>query len=86
MESHKHGRSVAYGFIFSAEFTGKNYNDADYVDASLEAFMGRSSDAAGKTTWMKLLKEGWTREQVFDGFVGSKEFSDICSSYGIVRD
>lgn len=80
------GRSVAYGFIFSAEFTGKNYNDADYVEHLYEAFMGRSSDAAGKTTWMKLLKEGWTREQVFDGFVGSKEFSDICSSYGIVRD
>lgn len=80
------GRSVAYGFIFSAEFIGKNYNDTDYVEHLYEAFMGRSSDSGGKATWLKLLKEGWTREQVFDGFVGSKEFSDICSSYGIVRD
>ena len=80
------GREVAYGFIFSQEFIGKNYSDADYVEHLYEAFMGRSSDAAGKTMWVDYLKKGWSREQVFDGFVGSDEFTKICNSYGIVRD
>ena len=79
------GRDVAYGFIFSKEFTGKNYSNADYVEYLYKAFMDRSSDAAGKADWLNRMKQGWTREQVFDGFVGSQEFTKICNSYGIVR-
>ena len=80
------GREVAYGFIFSQEFINKKYSNADYVEHLYEAFMGRGSDAAGKKMWVDLLNTGWTREQVFDGFVGSQEFTGICNSYGIVRD
>lgn len=80
------GSSVAYGFIFSSEFTKKNYSDEVYVEYLYQAFMGRSSDAAGKAAWVKVLKNGQTRKQVFDGFVGSSEFTKICQSYGIKRD
>ena len=80
------GREVAYGFIFSQEFIGKKYSNADYVEHLYEAFMGRSSDAAGKKMWVDYLNKGWSREKVFDGFVGSQEFTGICNSYGIVRD
>ena len=79
------GSSVAYGFIFSPEFTNKNYSDADFVEYLYEAFMGRSSDKVGKEDWLGRMKNGWTRKQVFDGFVGSQEFTNICNSYGIVR-
>ena len=79
------GRDVAYGFIFSPEFTGKNYSNAQYVEYLYEAFMGRASDAAGKKDWLNRMEQGWTRLQVFDGFVGSQEFDNICNSYGIVR-
>ena len=49
--------------------------------------MGRGSDPAGKADWIKRMeKDKWTREQVFDGFVGSQEFIGICNSYGITRD
>ena len=34
---------------------------------------------------MALLESGTTREEVFNGFVGSKEFAGICQGYGIVH-
>lgn len=80
------GRDVAYGFIFSPEFTNKKYVNEDYVEYLYEAFMGRSSDETGKNDWLNRMKNGWSRKQVFDGFVGSQEFDNICKSYGIVRD
>lgn len=80
------GRQVAYGFIFSKEFTDKNYSNQDYVEYLYKAFMGRDSDPAGKADWVNRLNKGWTRQQVFDGFSGSIEFTNICNSYGILRD
>ena len=79
------GRQVALGFIFSDEFKAKKYSNMDYVEYLYKAFLGRASDTAGKADWLARMANGWTREQVFDGFVGSDEFSGICSSYGIVR-
>ena len=79
------GRDVAVGFVFSDEFKAKKYSNADFVEHLYGAFLGRSSDAGGKADWLSRMNKGWTREQVFDGFVGSDEFSKICSSYSIVR-
>ncbi|PWM75583.1 MAG: hypothetical protein DBX59_00985 [Bacillota bacterium] len=79
------GRGVAFGFIFSDEFQGKNYDNGTYVDYLYKAFLGRNSDPAGKADWLNRMAQGWTREQIFDGFVGSDEFTGICQSYGIVR-
>ena len=79
------GRDAAYGFIFSREFTAKGYSDEDYVKQLYRAFMGREYDAAGLRTWVTLLRQGKTREEVFEGFVGSAEFTRICAQYGIAR-
>ncbi|MDD4849136.1 MAG: DUF4214 domain-containing protein [Gemmiger sp.] len=79
------GSEVAAGFIFSKEFTKKGLSDADFVECLYSAFMGRPSDAAGKADWLGRLAKGATRQQVFAGFVGSNEFTALCSSYGIVR-
>lgn len=80
------GSEVAYGFIFSSEFINKNLSNEDYVEHLYKAFMGRDSDAAGKSAWIKVLEKGESRKHVFDGFVGSREFTEICNSYGILRD
>ena len=81
------GRGVAYGFIFSPEFVSKEYDNSTYVEYLYQAMMGRASDPAGKADWINRMEtQGWSREAVFDGFVGSREFTDICNSYGIVRD
>lgn len=81
------GRGVAFGFIFSPEFVNKNHSNSDYVEYLYQAFMGRASDEAGKKDWINRLTDlGWSREQVFDGFVYSNEFTNICHQYSILRD
>ncbi len=80
------GREVAFGFVFSKEFQGKNLSDAAYVEYLYKAFFDRASDAAGKADWLnRMHTQGYTREAVFNGFVGSTEFDRLCKKYGIVR-
>jgi len=49
--------------------------------------MGREADADGLDYWVNhMTSDGWSREDVFYGFVASGEFTDICNSYGIVKN
>ncbi len=75
---------VAYVFIFSPEFQGKGYDNADYVEQLYVSLMGRSSDPAGKANWVSSLEQGMSREYVFLQFVNSGEFQALCGNYGIV--
>ncbi|MCQ2528767.1 MAG: DUF4214 domain-containing protein [Saccharofermentans sp.] len=77
------GAQAAYGFVFSPEFTSKNYCNYCYVEVLYKAFLGRSYDYNGRQAWVDTLDKGATREEVFNGFVGSDEFIQICSTYGI---
>ncbi|MCQ2531277.1 MAG: DUF4214 domain-containing protein [Saccharofermentans sp.] len=79
------GSEAAAGFVFSEEFINKKLNNSAYLDVLYHAFMGRDPDSAGKSMWLNLLNTGTSREEVFNGFVGSAEFTDICERYGIVR-
>lgn len=79
------GAQAAYGFIFSKEFQEKNLCNEDYVTSLYRCFLGREPDPAGKAAWLKNLSEGETRGSIFNGFVGSQEFSKICDGYGIIR-
>lgn len=79
------GCSVACGFVFSQEFTGKNYSDKDYVRYMYAAFFGREPDTEGSNYWISQLTSGTSREMVFAGFTNSKEFADLCEECGIVR-
>jgi len=78
------GTQVAYNFVFSAEFTGKNYCNSCYVKQLYQAFLGRGYDDSGLANWVAQLNAGATREAVFNGFAGSAEFASICKQYGIV--
>ena len=79
------GAEAAYGFIFSKEFKEKNPCNDCYLDSLYRCFLGREPDKAGKADWMNQLTEGAARGQIFNGFVGSQEFTKICESYGINR-
>lgn len=79
------GAEAAYGFIFSKEFKEKNPCNDCYLDSLYRCFLGREPDKAGKADWMNQLAEGAARGQIFNGFVGSQEFTKICESYGISR-
>ena len=77
------GVHVAYGFLFSPEYTKKNKSPEDYVTDLYMLFMGREPDEAGFNDWVGQLKDGKSRVEVFAGFANSQEFYNICESYGI---
>ena len=81
------GISVAYGFIYSGEFQGRDISNEQYVDLMYQMFFGREADAAGKAGWVNVL-DSMDREagrlDVFNGFANSTEFNELCSRYGIV--
>ncbi len=79
------GAKVGYGFVFSKEYLSKNTTNEEYVDMLYNVFLNREADASGRAHWVDLLNQGLSREYVFRGFAHSKEYTDICNSYGIVR-
>jgi LCP family protein required for cell wall assembly len=84
LDGSKTGADVAQGFIFSAEFTAKNYNNETFVTILYKAFFNRDPDPGGFDAWVSRLNKGTTRQIVLDGFTHSQEFLDLCSSYGIL--
>ena len=78
------GADVAYGFVFSTEFTNLNTSNADYLTVLYTAFFDRNPDPAGYNYWFSQLNSGVSREDVLDGFIYAQEFVDLCDSYGII--
>lgn len=76
-------KQAAYGFVFSNEFKSKNLSDTDYVKTLYRVFMDREADGAGLNAWVNVLKNGQSREHVFNGFADSPEFQEICAGYGL---
>ena len=77
------GSQAARGFLFSNEFQRRNLDNRTFVITLYRTMFGREADDAGLSAWTQSLNEGSSREQVFNGFVGSSEWSQICASYGI---
>ena len=78
------GSDVAYGFVFSPEFLGKNTSDEDYLKVLYEAFFNRDPDPSGWDGWIAALKSGSSREEVLNGFIYATEFANLCEKYGIL--
>ena len=79
------GTSAAHGFFFSTELLNKNISNDDYITRLYRTFMGREPDQGGFDYWMGKFAAGASREEVFQGFAQSREFGEICASYGILR-
>lgn len=85
LKSGNTGAEVAFGFVFSAEFTMHNYSDGVFLERLYQGLMGRASDESGKADWQDKLSNGVSREYVFKQFVDSAEFTNKCTAYGITR-
>ena len=85
LENGTTGIQLAGNFIFSDEFAMKNYCDRHFVSALYRAFMGREPGEEEIANWVWRLQQGDRREDVFNEFAISSEFSGICSEAGIVR-
>ena len=76
-------KEAAHGFVFSDEFKKKNLSDEEYIRTLYRVFMDREADGDGLNAWLKVLRNGQSREHVFNGFADSNEFKEICAEYGI---
>ena len=77
-------KQVAHGFIFSKEMENKKLSNADFITVLYRAMMGREPDYSGLQNWTSQLNgKVMTREQVFDSFSKSTEFSNLVKSYGL---
>lgn len=74
---------AAKSFFHSQEYLDKHTVDDAYVETLYRAFMDRESDNAGKATWLSLLSDGMSRDEVLEGFSQSQEFKEIMSRYGL---
>ena len=80
------GADVAYEFIHSAEYMGKNDSDEVYLTKLYRAFFDRLPDEAGMKSWQKDLADGKGRDYVLNGFLVSDEYAALCEKYGIKKD
>lgn len=78
------GSEVAYGFVFSTEFLNANLNPDEFIEIMYQAFFDRESDPAGLEMWATALTDGMSRLYVLHGFTNSKEFQELCNSFGIL--
>lgn len=77
------GADIVSGFIHSSEFTKKNLSNTDYVSALYHAILNRTPDNSGLNAWLNVLNEGFSRDYICSGFIGSNEFKELCAQYGI---
>ena len=73
------------GFMMSKEMQNKKLSNADFVEVCYHALMDRASDAGGKKNWVEKLNNGVSRNYILRGFIGSVEFTKLCSKYGVTR-
>lgn len=83
LKSGKTGAEVARGFFFSDELIKQNLSDEEFITRLYKTFMDREPEAEGMKYWLEVIKDENGRAIVFDGFVNSQEWANICLKYGI---
>lgn len=79
----KEGIRLASDFVFSKEFTSKNYCNEHFVRQIYPALMGREPDESGLNYWIGRLESGTKREQLLNEFTASNEYTGLCREAGI---
>ena len=79
------GKQAAHEFFFSKEFNDFNLDNKGLLTRMYTTFMDRQPDTDGMNYWLNEMSNGMTKEQVFECFVNSAEFTQICKDYAIDR-
>ena len=80
------GAQMADAFFFSEEFLDKSVSNEKYVELLYKTILGRDPAASETAGWIyQLENEFMSRRDIMEAFIESKEFTDICNTYGIVR-
>lgn len=78
------GAELAWGFIFSTEFSQRNTNNNDFITLLYQAFFDREPDSNGFNDWLSRMNNGLGRQGVLNGFIYSTEFYNLAKNYGIL--
>lgn len=81
--SGKGGSEIVNSFILSDEFKRKRKNNSEFIDIMYQSMLGRAADAGGKANWLDCLEKGVSYQYIINGFSGSREFKNLCASYGV---
>ena len=81
--SGKTGAEIAYGFAGSPEFQKNGMDYQATVGKLYQGLLGRNGTMDEIRAWEKCLENGCTWKYVFQQFVGSEEFMNICKRAGI---
>ncbi|MBR3057819.1 MAG: DUF4214 domain-containing protein [Clostridiales bacterium] len=79
------GGDCAHFFLIEApEFLNRGLSDDDFVETLYRTFFDRDSETAGKSFWVGELKsKRMSRQDVIGGFIDSKEWCNVCATYGV---
>ncbi|MBR2066719.1 MAG: DUF4214 domain-containing protein [Solobacterium sp.] len=77
------GAQLVENFFGSQEMTAKKLKAQDTIKLLYSTMLNRSADAKGLAYWTNEVNNGKTIEEVMAGFVASKEFTNLCATYGI---
>ncbi len=79
------GGDCAHFFLIEAEeFLNRGLSREDFVETLYKTFFDRDSEAEGKAFWVGKLKSGeMSKEDVINGFIDSKEWCNVCATYGV---
>ena len=80
---------VADGFYYSPEFTAMSaeMTTEEYVQTLYRAILGREADPNGLADWVNRIDSGAaTREEVYQGFLGSQEFTGIADQIDDIQN
>ena len=70
-------------FFYSEEGQKTITDNSSFLDALYLSFMGRPADDSGKNFWLDSLKNGESKEKLFDEFKTSPEFAGILSDHSL---
>ena len=77
------GIRLAANFVFSAEFTKKNYCNEHFVRQIYPALMNRTPDPSGLNFWVGQLDSGkLSREALLNSFASTNEYIELCDKAG----
>jgi hypothetical protein len=86
LENNSNNASGIAGCLFFSEENIariKEFDNNDFIKYLYQSILFREYDINSYEGWLNCMKSGATEQDLFDSFVASKEWADICFKFGI---
>ncbi len=82
LENGASAAAIAHDFLFSSEIQEDGVTDSEWIIRTYKTFMNRTPNDTEIDYWLGVIA-ATSREMVFNGFIGSPEWIEICAEAGI---